>query len=160
MAAMQLDLLKPDLIRLDWEVNDQQEFFERIAAELLRAGYIKDTFCGALAERERKYPTALPTMPEAVAIPHSDVEHIVQPFIASVRLARPIDWREMGNDDVVHPVRFIFVLGFVQEDRHVEVLQIMLQAFQDPAFMEQLSAAQTPDEYYRVLSGMSGIEAA
>ena len=77
-----------------------------------------------------------------------------------MRLARPIDWREMGNDDVIHPVRFIFVLGFVQEDRHVEVLQIMLQAFQDPVFMERLSEAQSPDEYYRVLSDMSGLEAA
>ncbi|RAX18923.1 PTS sugar transporter subunit IIA [Actinomyces sp. Z5] len=157
---MRLDLLKRDLVRLDWEVKDQEDFFDRISAELLRAGYIKDSFCEALAERERKYPTALPTSPEAVAIPHSDVEHIVKPFIASVRLARPIDWREMGNDDVIHPVRFIFVLGFVQEDRHVEVLQIMLQAFQDPVFMERLSEAQSPDEYYRVLSDMSGLEAA
>ncbi|PHP52917.1 PTS sugar transporter subunit IIA [Actinomyces ruminis] len=157
---MQLDLLKRDLVRLDWEVKDQEDFFDRIATELLRAGYIRESFREALVERERKYPTALPTSPEAVAIPHSDVEHIIRPFIASVRLAKPIDWREMGNDDVIHPVRFIFVLGFVQEDRHVEVLQIMLQAFQDPAFMEQLSEAQTPDEYYRVLSGMSGLEAA
>lgn len=157
---MQLDLLKRDLVRLDWEVEDQEGFFDRMAAELLHAGYVRETFRDALVERERKYPTALPTSPEAVAIPHSDVEHIVKPFIASVRLAGPIDWREMGNDDVIHPVRFIFVLGFVQEDRHVEVLQIMLRAFQDPAFMEQLSEAQTPDEYYRVLSDLSGLEAA
>ncbi|WP_136192625.1 PTS sugar transporter subunit IIA [Actinomyces procaprae] len=157
---MQLDLLKRDLVRLDWEVRDRDDFFDRISAELLHGGYIRGSFRDALADRERKYPTALPTMPEAVAIPHSDVEHIIKPFIASVRLARPIDWREMGNDDVVHPVRFIFVLGFVQEDRHVEVLQVLLQAFQDPAFMEQMDRARTPDEYYRVLSGMSGLQAA
>ncbi|WP_136314152.1 PTS sugar transporter subunit IIA [Actinomyces procaprae] len=157
---MQLDLLKRDLVRLDWEVRDQEEFFGRISAELRQGGYIRESFRDALAERERKYPTALPTAPEAVAIPHSDTEHIITPFIAPVRLAKPIDWREMGNDDVIHPVRFIFVLGFVQEDRHVEVLQILLQAFQDPAFMEQLSGARTPDEYYRVLSDMSGLAAA
>lgn len=157
---MQLDLLKRDLVRLGWEVRDQDDFFDRISAELLQAGYIKDSFRDALVARERKYPTALPTTPEAVAIPHSDTEHIVKPFIASVRLATPIDWREMGNDGVVHPVRFIFVLGFTQEDRHVEVLQLLLQAFQDPAFMERLGGAQTPEEYYRVLSDMSGLRAA
>ncbi|WP_303122450.1 PTS sugar transporter subunit IIA [Actinomyces sp.] len=154
---MQLELFKHDLIRLNWEVDDRQEFFERIAAELLWAGYIRESFCEALVERERKYPTALPISPEAVAIPHSDVEHIIKPFIAPVRLTTPIAWREMGNDDVVHPVRFVFVLGFTQEDRHVEVLQILLQAFQDPCFMERLGRAQTPDEYYRVLSAMDGL---
>ncbi|SDN45141.1 PTS system IIA component, Gat family [Actinomyces ruminicola] len=156
---MQLDLLKRDLVRLDWEVRDRDDFFDRISAELLHDGYIRESFRDALAARERKYPTALPTAPEAVAIPHSDAEHIVEPFIAPVRLATPIDWHEMGNDDVVHPVRFIFVLGFVQEDGHVEVLQVLLQDLQDPAFMEQLDRARTPDEYYRVLSGMADIQA-
>ena len=49
MADMRLDLLKRDLVRLDWEVKDQEDFFDRISAELLRAGYIKDSFCEALA---------------------------------------------------------------------------------------------------------------
>lgn len=156
---MRLDLIKRELVGLDWQVEDQNDFFDRMVAVLTARGYVKDTFRAALGKRESKYPTALPTSPEAVAIPHSDAEHVVTPFIAPARLGAPVTWHEMGNDAVTHPVRFIFMLGFTDEGGHVEVLQILLQNLQDPGFMESLGQARTEDEYYEVLSAMSGLEA-
>ena len=156
---MRLDLIKRDLIALDWLVEDQSDFFDRMVGVLMAGNYVRDTFREALGTRESTYPTALPTSPEAVAIPHSDAEHVITPFIAPVRLHTPVTWHEMGNDSVTHPVRFIFMLGFTDESGHVEVLQILLQNLQDPSFMERLDQARTEDEYYDVLSAMSGLEA-
>ena len=96
---MQRDLLKRDLVQLDWEVADQDEFFNRMSDRLLGLGYVEESFPAAVKARERAYPTALPTQPEAIAIPHSDAEHIIEPFIASTRLAPPVTWHEMANND-------------------------------------------------------------
>lgn len=156
---MRLDLIKRDLIALDWRVEDQSDFFDRMVGVLTAGSYVRNTFRDALGARESKYPTALPTSPEAVAIPHSDAEHVITPFIAPVRLRTPVTWHEMGNDSVTHQVRFIFMLGFTDEGGHVEVLQILLQNLQDPSFMERLDQARTEGEYYDVLSAMSGLEA-
>lgn len=156
---MQRDLLKHDLIQLDWEVADQDEFFNRMSDKLLGRGYVKESFLTAIKAREQAYPTALPTQPEAIAIPHSDAEHIIEPFIASTRLASPVTWHEMANNDETHAVRFIFMLGFTQEDGHVEVLQTLLENFQDPEFMKRLGQARTEDEYVTALSTMSGFDA-
>ena len=156
---MQRDLLKRDLVQLDWEVADQDEFFNRMSDRLLGLGYVEESFPAAVKARERAYPTALPTQPEAIAIPHSDAEHIIEPFFASTRLASPVTWHEMANNDETHAVRFIFMLGFTKEDGHVEVLQILLENFQDPGFMQRLDRARTEDEYVAALATMSGLDA-
>lgn len=54
--------------------------------KLLELGYVKDTFRDAIKTREANYPTALPVEPYPVAIPHSDPENIIKPFIACTRL--------------------------------------------------------------------------
>lgn len=86
---MNRDLIKEDLIQLDWEVTDRDDYFQKMVCKLEDLGYVRASFKKAILEREEKYPTALPTQPEAIAIPHSDIEHVIKPFIAATRLASP-----------------------------------------------------------------------
>ena len=41
----------------------------------------------------------------------------------------------------------------------MEVLQILLENFQDPGFMQRLDRARTEDEYVAALATMSGLDA-
>jgi len=152
------DLIRRDLVQLDWMVADQDEFFDQMVGKLERLGYVKDTFRTAIAARERTYPTALPTQPEAIAIPHSDVEHIVRPFIAPTRLMAPIRWHEMGNEENELQVRFIFMLGFTGGEGHVELLQIMLDNFMDDDFIPRLESVKTEDDFYELIRSMRGMD--
>ena len=43
------DTIYKELIQLDWEVKDQDEFFDKMTDKLLELGYVKDTF------RDREY---------------------------------------------------------------------------------------------------------
>ncbi|KDS93145.1 PTS sugar transporter subunit IIA [Dermabacter hominis 1368] len=155
---MQRDLIKRDLVQFDWDVADQAEFFTRMVDKLERLGYVKDSFLPAIVAREHAYPTALPTEPEAIAIPHSDAEHILTPFIASTRLASAIAWHDMGDSSVTHQVKLVFMLGFTRADGHIEVLQILLQNFQNPSFTEALNAAKTEDEFFLAAQSLQGLE--
>lgn len=156
---MKKDMVHKELIQLDWEVKDQNEFFDRMAAKLHELGYVKETYAQALKTREANYPTALAVEPFPVAIPHAEREHIITPFIAPTRLKNPVKWCEMGTDDVYHDVRFIFMLGFLGGDEHIELLQILVENFQKPELMDKLTAASTVDEYYDIVVGMEGMDA-
>jgi len=147
------------LIQIDLEAANQTEVFEQIAGILYSHGFVKDTYLEALKVREGKYPTALPVKPYPVAIPHTDTEHIIRPFIAAVRLKHAVEWREMANNDTIHQVQFIFMLGFLKSDEHVELLQILVENFQNEELMERLKKAETADEYFAVICSMRGMEA-
>lgn len=155
---MKKDMLFRELVQLDWEAADQTEVFERIADILFKNGFVKDTYLESLKAREANYPTALPIEPYPVAIPHTDIGHIIRPFIAPIRLKKPVEWREMANNDVIHQVRFIFMLGFLKSDEHVELLQVLVENFQNEELMEHLKNAETADEYFRLVCGMNGME--
>lgn len=154
---MKEDMLFRSLIQLDMEAANQTEVFERMAEILYQQGFVKDTYLEALKSREESYPTALPIEPYPVAIPHTNAEHIIRPFIAPVRLKEAIQWREMANNDAVHQVRFIFMLGFLKSDEHVELLQILVENFQNVELMERLKGAETADKYFEVVRSMKGI---
>lgn len=145
---MDTTLLRRDLVRFDWEVADQRAVFAEMAKTLRKGGFVTDSFESAIVTREAKYPTALPTAPEAIAIPHADAEHNLTPFIAPLRLEHPVLWSEMGNDETTHPVRLVFMLGLDKADGQLEVLQALVQAFQDPEFFQRLNSAATAEEFF------------
>lgn len=158
------DTIYRELIQFDWEVKDQDEFFDKMADKLLELGYVKDTFKDAIKTREANYPTALPVEPYPVAIPHADPENIIKPFIACTRLKNPIKWCEMSNNDVQHDVKFIFMLGFLgghddpnAGNEHVELLQVLVTNFQKPEVMDKLVNAKTEDEYMEAVLSMEGL---
>ncbi|AYD89954.1 PTS sugar transporter subunit IIA [Actinomyces sp. 2119] len=144
---MHRDLLRRELVFLDWSEPDQKAVLNRVSVALEDRGYVRPSFGAALVAREEAYPTALPLAPEAVAIPHCDPEHVVVPFIALLRLGAPVPWREMGRDQVVHDVRLVLVLGLTGNGGHLETLQQLLQALQQPGLTTTMLAARTAEDY-------------
>ena len=71
-------------------------------------------FLESIKEREKEYPTDLPIEPYAVAIPHTDPGCIKNALLPVSACKEPIPWREMAANEVVHMVRFVFLLGFKQ----------------------------------------------
>lgn len=154
------DIVYKDLIQLDLDVRNTDELFEVMSGRLMELGYVTGDFLESIKEREKEYPTALPIEPYAVAIPHTDPECIKNAFIVCIRLKEPIPWREMAANEVVHMVRFVFLLGFKQEavgDAHVELLQILVNNCQRPDFMERLRQAANIEAYFNLVLSMEGI---
>ncbi len=145
-VSMKQGIIDKRLIGLDIEVKDGEEFLDQISERLIELGFVKDSFKEAIKEREREYPTALPTEPYALAIPHADPEHVKKPFIAFTRLKNPIAWKAMGMKDLEIPVSFLFVLGFFAEEDNVELLRRILEQFQEEEFLEQLKEITDEEE--------------
>lgn len=140
-----------ELVFLDKPLNNSDEFFDFIFPILKEKGYVRESFLLAIKQREKAYPTALPTEPYAVALPHTDIEHIIKPFIAVTRAKDTVSWCEMANNDNVLQARFIFLLGFMDKDGHINLLQALMGSLSDEIFVEQLNQAQTAEEIVQLL---------
>lgn len=140
-----------ELVFLDKPLNNSDEFFDFIFPILKKKGYVQDSFLDAIKQRESTYPTALPTEPYAVALPHTDIEHIIKPFIAVTRVKGTVPWYEMANNDHILPAHFIFLLGFIDKNGHINLLQVLMDSLSDKSFIEQLNQTQTSLEIVQLL---------
>ncbi|BBV68281.1 PTS sugar transporter subunit IIA [Kluyvera ascorbata] len=137
-SAQGCEYFTPQLTFLDKHYNNSTDFFSSIFLLLKKQGYVQDSFLDAIIAREKAYPTALPTLPVAIALPHTDPQHIIRPFISVTRLSTPIAWQEMGNDDNTLYVHFIVLLGFVDHSSHLTALQKLMDCLADEEVVQTL----------------------
>lgn len=145
------EIIMKELAVLDLEAASPIEVFEKMAPRFEALGYVKPTYLESIKQRESEYPTALPTEPTPVAIPHTMAEHIIKPFVAPIRLKNPVPWGEMSDPDTIHEVKFAFMLGFKDPGEHIELLQILIYNFQKEEWIDRLLAAKDLDEFYDVV---------
>ncbi len=135
------ELICPKLILCDVDAKDFQDALRQMAGHLKKEGYVEEGYLDMLLERERKFPTGLCTKPFAVALPHTEPDHVIKPCIAVAKLRRPVEFHEMVNDQNTVDVRFIFNL----------VLQKIISIFSDKEAMEQLEKEQEPEKIAEIL---------
>lgn len=120
----------------------------RQAADLLTAvGATTAEYAEAAVERERTYPTGLPTAPVGVALPHAD-RGACRPALALLTFRTPVSFGEMGADGTRVPVQILVLLAVPAGDTHVQALGALAQLLQQPAFLEGLLRAPTPDALF------------
>ena len=121
--------IESDLIETDMEVGNCWEAIDRLAALLRAKGYVRETYCEKVIEREKEFPTALPTSPVAVAIPHTHAEHCIRPAIAVGILKQPIPWIEMATLDHVLDAQVVLLLSITEPEKQVRFLQQVVDFF-------------------------------
>lgn len=141
-----------ELTFLDKSILCADDFFDFIFPILKKNGYVKESFLNAIKEREKEYPTALPIHFCAVAIPHTNIEHIIKPFISVTRIKQTAKWHEMANNKNEIDVHFIFLLGFVKGNDHINLLQTLMECFSNGHLLEKLEKAKTKSEFLQLLT--------
>lgn len=146
MAAVDIDLFKPELVFFDFEADDRMDFFTKLGKELDDRGYIKDTWFDAITTREANYPTGLACQAIKVAIPHTDPEHLQKPYIAIIKPKTPIVFDHMAGMGDPVPAELIVNLGLLQHaDGQVAILQALMGVFMDDAAVADIMAQDTAE---------------
>jgi PTS system galactitol-specific IIA component len=134
-----------DLILPNLKARDRTEVIKSLGGLLHARGHVRDTFVDAVLEREDEFATGLPTPEIHVAIPHADIEHVIQPAIAIAVLANPVEFVEMGNPDSTVDVQLVCMLAVTESETLVSLLKSLVGIFQDPQLLhlitEQKSAS-------------------
>jgi len=153
---LDLKLLDQNLVMINLEAETQQEALEKLAGRLYETGYVKDTYAQAILEREKVFPTGLPTEGYGVAIPHTDVEHVNKPAVALGILQKPVKFNLMGdlNPDSQVDVQVMFMLAIKEPHMQLELLQDIMEMIQDQELLKKMVEAesvqdliQTTEEY-------------
>lgn len=136
-----LSMFNKDFILFDVEAENKEELLEQLAAKLYNAGYVKDTFLNAVLEREKVFPTGLPTPGVKVALPHTYAVHVLKPVILVANLKKPVAFKEMGNgiNDVM--AELIFMLAVTDPKNEVALLQKLMSIFSKEDVLLQLKAS-------------------
>lgn len=134
------------------EINNQDELFEMMSNRLYEEGFVKDTYCMGICNREKEYPTGIMFEDTGFAIPHTDSKHVNKSQICFASLKNPIEFCDMTNKENKISVELVFMLAMSQPHEQVETLQNLMGLFQDLNAVKELKSCTTIEEFSKILS--------
>lgn len=136
-------LVDPTMSSVRPACTNAVEVLDHVSATALEQGRVRESFAGALRDRELSHPTGLPT-PMPVAIPHADPEHVLRPGLAAVLLDPPVPFGEMGGSGETVDVRLVVVLLVTDPASQVGLLAGLIRALRRPDLAELLAHVHDP----------------
>ena len=73
-----------NLILRDVEAANAEEAIRKVGQRFYDEGFVKDTYIDAVVAREKNYATGLQLADIAVAMPHTDPQHVNRPGVLGV----------------------------------------------------------------------------
>lgn len=146
------ELLKEELIVIDMKAKDSNEAIGKLAEILYKNTFVKESYIKAVQDREKTFPTGLPTEGVGVAIPHTDVEHVNTPAMAIAVLEEPVVFKMMGMIEQEVKVEILFMLAIKEPKTQIELLQKLMNIFQDKEVLEKIHKSTTSTEVKEIFS--------
>ena len=142
------ELISKKYIFTDKEYQNRDAVFEELGKMLIDDGYAKPSYIKALKEREKNFPTGLKTSSLRIAIPHTDASHVLKPCIVVSKLAKPVEFNEMGKIQTPMDVDMIIMLALNDGKKHLTMLQKVISIIGDHELLSLLEKAKTNDEIF------------
>ncbi|AVK64038.1 hypothetical protein C5Z26_07900 [Lactobacillus sp. CBA3606] len=147
-----MSILNKELVFSHVDANDADELIHYLAEQLKQAGKVKDTFEQAIKDREKIYPTGLPTGKIAVAIPHTNVEYVNEAAIAFATLAHPIKFHNMAVTDQTVDAQIVVMLAMKNPHSQISMLQKLMALFQDQTLLGRLQQITDNEQLFKIVS--------
>lgn len=134
------------MVTAERNFSDWQECYKNLAEYLTREKKVCQGYFESILERERSFPTGLQITPEiGIAIPHScNPDLTLDPAIAVSILKNPIEVNSMGQPDEKIKVSVVLMLALVGAESHLNLLQSMMETFQDEDFLHTIIDTEDP----------------
>ncbi|MCO7124489.1 PTS sugar transporter subunit IIA [Sporolactobacillus shoreicorticis] len=146
-----MSIINAKLIFTHMQFNSRQKVIGYLAKQLSVNGYVRDSFEKSVLEREERFPTGLPVGKYAVAIPHTDWQHVKQSTIAVATLAEPVVFHNMAVKDENLAVRMVIMLAMSVPHGQVKLLSEVMSLVQDQGHFERLINYQSNEALYKDL---------
>jgi PTS system galactitol-specific IIA component len=137
--------ISQELVTAQMEANTAPEVITELSRMLFERGYVKAGYANAAIEREKEFPTGLPTEGCGTAIPHADIEHTIKPGIAVATLKSPVKFGQLGDASNQIDVSIVFLLSVTQPSAQVYLLQALVEVYKDEELLCKLSEATEPE---------------
>ena len=143
-------LIDQKYIQINVEAADCFQAIEAAASPLLRDNKIDEGYITAACEREKIFPTGLPTS-VGVAIPHAEPDNVLEEAVSLVTLKNPVIFHGMGAPDERIEVSIVFLL------KQIETLQKIVLMIQDEMVLQKIAGAKNPEWIYNLVKDIDGL---
>lgn len=130
----------------------REELLREMAENLVKEELVKTSFVTGVIEREKEYPTGLPTSSSlSVAIPHTDIEHVKKDAISIALLKEPVAFRVMGEASMETSVSIIFMLAMQQSHAQLTLLRDLMDFLQNETTLQALYDSKTKEDVVKLI---------
>ena len=148
--------LDAQYVQLHVPARDWREAIRAACRPLIREGCVTSGYPEDVIERESQWPTGLPTVPIAVAIPHAlRPDNVVRAQISACLLEQPVPFFQSGGTKTDAPVdvQLVFILALKDAKEQLALLQKLMVAISDEEMLASLLHAGTPEEFSNRFNG-------
>lgn len=140
------------------KAESNKEVITILGDKLHALGYVKDSYVPSVISREGNFPTGLMLGGKYnVAIPHTDTVHVNNPGVAFASLDKPVKFHNMGEAESEIEVNMVFLLAVKDPRDQVELLQKLIEMFQNEELLDSLYNAKEETAVEKILNEQLGI---
>ena len=140
------ELLTPSRIRVPLRAQSKEGVLRELVDLLVGGNGAAEDVLQAILERERQFPTGIGY---GVAVPHGKTPALANLMVVAGTAPAPVPYETVDGQ----PVRLFFLLAGPesQAGAHVKALSRISRLVRREPIRARLLAAQTADEFYRIL---------
>ena len=147
-----MSILKPELIMIDLDAQNSDDALRQLATLFVKHGFARDTYPQAIIDREKLFPTALPTEACDIAIPHCDRDHVLKSAIGVGTLKNPVAFQQMAEPETTLHPRVLFMLAIDDPNGQLDTLMSLMAVLQEKKLLEELLAANAVEAIMETLN--------
>ncbi|MGL4607625.1 MAG: PTS sugar transporter subunit IIA [Eubacteriaceae bacterium] len=144
-------LIRLDHIQVNCCPEDKFAAIKMAAKPFEDQNFVKKDFVEAVLEREKNFPTGLPTS-IGVALPHTDANYVEKEGISIITLKEPVVFAGMGNPSEKVWVEIIFLLAISNPEKQLGVLQTIITIIQNEKVLQKIKSAKEPKNIYNLIN--------
>lgn len=143
-----MDYINKDLVYAHLNGKNSTDVINKLADALYQHGNVNADYKQAVLDREKKYPTGLPSGDICVAVPHTDVKYVKSPAIVFASLDHPVKFANMADKSQTVEVKFVAMLAMKEPHSQVKLLQSLMQLFQNQELLKKLIGLDSSADLY------------
>lgn len=144
-------ILRPEFVVLHSKAAHSEEVIKQLSDLFLRHNQVKDSYCEAVLEREKRYPTGLVGKGLCVAIPHTDSSHVNESGIAIATLETPVSFGMMGDPAKKLDVELVLLLAVADPHKHLALLRDLMGILSNGPLLESVKEASSAKQVIALL---------
>ena len=143
--------LNEELVFRNVQAKTDSEVLAFLASEMYKKNYVKEEYIQAIQEREKEYPTGLPSTPPGIAIPHANYEMVNKTTLAIATLKDPVLFHNMEDNNEQLPIQIVIMMAIGEPHGQVEMLQKIVGIIQDEPLRQEMIRAGNDTELLELL---------
>lgn len=145
-----MNIIFPELIAAGLTADSADAAIRKAAALLYDNGFVKESYTDAVIARERVFPTGIQLKNAAIALPHTDIEHVIKPAICVVGLSNPVEFSHMGEPERKVQAQMLFMMAIQDPDMQIETIGKVLNVLQSQESLNLFLKAKDKASLYEV----------